>query len=201
MYIIVGLGNPTKEYEKTRHNVGFEVIDRLADMLGADVSEKKHRAYCGKAVIDGQKVILIKPQTYMNVSGESVRSAVDFYKVEPENIIVIYDDVSLAPGQLRIRAKGSAGGHNGIKSIISHLGTQEFPRIKVGVGEKPKQMDLADYVLGHFAKGERDMMEEAFQEAAKAACDMVSDGIHAAMNRYNQKALSSAEDLDKKQES
>lgn len=202
MYIIVGLGNPTKEYEKTRHNVGFEVIDRLADMLNADVSEKKHRAYCGKAVVNGQKVLLVKPQTFMNISGESVRSAVDFYKVEPEHIIVIYDDVSLETGQLRIRGKGSAGGHNGIKSIISHLGTQEFPRIKVGVGEKPKQMDLADYVLGHFSKGEKDIMEDAFGEAAKAACGMITEGIDAAMNKYNHRLLSSADvsDQEKKQE-
>ena len=153
MYIIVGLGNPTKEYDKTRHNVGFSVIDVLADRIGIDVSEKKHRALCGKGMLEGQKVILAKPQTFMNLSGESVRAMVDFYKVSPDEVIIVYDDISLEPGQLRIRTKGSAGGHNGIKNIIAHLGTQEFPRIKVGVGEKPKYMDLADYVLSRFSKG------------------------------------------------
>ena len=145
MYIIAGLGNPGNRYEHTRHNAGFEVIDILADRMGICVDEKKHKALCGRGALEGQKVILIKPQTFMNLSGESLRAAADFYKVEPENIIIVYDDVSLEPGQLRIRGKGSAGGHNGIKNIISHLGTQEFPRVKVGVGEKPKEMDLADY--------------------------------------------------------
>ncbi|MBQ2250106.1 MAG: aminoacyl-tRNA hydrolase, partial [Lachnospiraceae bacterium] len=145
MFLIAGLGNPGKEYETTRHNAGFMVIDALADKLGADVSEKKHKGLCGKAVIGGQKCILLKPQTYMNSSGESIRAAADYFKIAPEDIIIIYDDISLAPGQLRVRAKGSAGGHNGIKSIIAHLGTQEFPRVRVGVGEKPSRMDLADY--------------------------------------------------------
>lgn len=187
MYIIAGLGNPTKEYEKTRHNAGFDVIDCLAEKLMVNVSEKKHKAYYAKGIIGGEKVILAKPQTFMNLSGESIRAMADFYKVASEQIIVIYDDISLEPGQLRIRAKGSAGGHNGIKSIISHLGTQEFPRIKVGVGEKPRQMDLADYVLGRFSKAERDIMETAFKEASEAACMIIEDGIQAAMNHFNAK--------------
>ena len=132
MYIIAGLGNPTREYEKTRHNVGFEVIDVLADRLGTTVEEKKFKGCYGRGIIGGQKVLLLKPQTFMNLSGESVRAAADFYKVDPEHIIIVYDDISLDVGQLRIRKKGSAGGHNGIKNIISHLGTQEFPRIKDG---------------------------------------------------------------------
>ena len=173
MFLIAGLGNPGKEYENTRHNAGFMVLDALADKLGADISEKKHKALCGKAVIGGQKVILLKPQTYMNSSGESIRAAADYYKVDPEDILVVYDDISLAPGQLRIRAKGSAGGHNGIKSIIAHLGTQEFPRVRVGVGEKPPRMDLADYVLGHFSQGERKIMEDAVKEAADAVMEAV----------------------------
>ena len=144
MYIIVGLGNPGKQYEHTRHNVGFEVIDILADQIGICIEEKKHKALCGRGILEGQKVVLVKPQTFMNLSGESVRAIFDFYKVESKDIIIVYDDVSLEPGQLRIRGKGSAGGHNGIKNIIAHLGTQEFPRVKVGVGEKPKGMDLAD---------------------------------------------------------
>ncbi len=187
MYIIAGLGNPDGRYENTRHNVGFEVIDILADRMGICADEKKHRALCGRGVLEGQKVILLKPQTYMNLSGESVRAAADFYKAEPENIIVVYDDISLEPGQLRIRGKGSAGGHNGIKNIIAHLGTQEFPRVKVGIGEKPKGMDLADYVLSHFSQGERETMREAYKEAAEAVAVMVGQGIDEAMNRFNGK--------------
>lgn len=193
MYIIAGLGNPTKEYDKTRHNVGFSVIDVLADRMGIDVTEKKHRALCGKGMLEGQKVILAKPQTFMNLSGESVRSLVDFYKVSADEVIIIYDDISLEPGQLRIRAKGSAGGHNGIKNIIAHLGTQEFPRIKVGIGEKPKNMDLADYVLSRFSKGEQELMEDAFREAADAAAMMVSQGIDPAMNHFNAKKAKGGE--------
>ena len=185
MILIAGLGNPGKEYENTRHNAGFLVLDTLAQKLGADLSERKHRALCGKAVIGGQKVILLKPQTFMNSSGESIRAAADYYKVPPEDILVVYDDISLAPGQLRIRAKGSAGGHNGIKSIIAHLGTQEFPRVKVGIGEKPPRMDLADYVLGHFSSGEKKIMEEAAKEAADAICEIVNVGIEQAMNDHN----------------
>lgn len=187
MYIIVGLGNPTRQYEETRHNAGFSVIDRLGDKLGISVTEKKHKALCGKGIIGGEPTVLAKPQTYMNLSGESVREIADFYKVPADSVIVIYDDISLEPGQLRIRLKGSAGGHNGIKSIISHLGTQDFPRVRVGVGEKPGQMDLADYVLGHFSKGEKELMDEAFRDAAEAVCMMIEDGADKAMNRYNTK--------------
>ncbi len=187
MYIIVGLGNPGKQYEHTRHNVGFEVIDILADRIGICIEEKKHKALCGRGILEGQKVVLVKPQTFMNLSGESVRAIFDFYKVESKDIIIVYDDVSLEPGQLRIRGKGSAGGHNGIKNIIAHLGTQEFPRVKVGVGEKPKGMDLADYVLSRFSKEEQDTMEEAFHEAANAVTMMVKQDIDSAMNHFNMK--------------
>ena len=187
MLIIAGLGNPGKEYENTRHNAGFMVMDALAEKIGADISEKKHKALCGKGVSGGEKVILMKPQTYMNSSGESIRAAADYYKVDPEDILIVYDDISLAPGQLRIRAKGSAGGHNGIKSIIAHLGTQEFPRVKVGVGEKPARMDLADYVLGHFSKEEQATMDDAVKEAADAVCEIVNVGIAQAMNDHNRK--------------
>lgn len=185
MYIVAGLGNPTKEYDKTRHNVGFEVIDLLANQLGAMVEEKKFRAYYVRGIIGGEKVILLKPQTFMNLSGESVRAVADFYKVAPSHIIVVYDDISLDVGQLRIRTKGSAGGHNGIKNIIAHLGTQEFPRIKLGVGDKPKHMDLADYVLSRFSKEDRALMEDAFKEAAKAVEIMITEGSYRAMNQFN----------------
>ena len=187
MYIIAGLGNPGRQYENTRHNAGFMALDALADQLGVAVEERKHKALCGKGVIGGERVLLLKPQTFMNLRGESIRAAADFYKVEPEHIMVIYDDISLNPGQLRIRKKGSAGGHNGIKSIIACLGTQEFPRIKVGVGAKPDRMDLADYVLGRFSQVEGRIMEDAAKEAGQAAQSIILDGMEAAMNRYNAK--------------
>ena len=188
MFIIAGLGNPTKEYEGTRHNAGFDVIDRLSEKYNIAVDVKKHRAFIGKGMIAGQKVILAKPQTYMNLSGESIRSLLDYYKVDEEHeLLVIYDDISLGVGQLRIRAKGSAGGHNGIKNIIAHLGGQVFPRIKVGVGEKPPKYDLADYVLGHFSKAEKVLMDEGYDNAVRAVEMIVSGDIEGAMNEYNRK--------------
>ncbi|HJB01643.1 MAG TPA: aminoacyl-tRNA hydrolase [Candidatus Mediterraneibacter merdavium] len=188
MYIIAGLGNPDKQYEGTRHNVGFDVIDRIADKYNISVDGRKHRAFIGKGVIEGQKVILAKPQTYMNLSGESILSLVDYYKIDvEEELLIIYDDISLETGQLRIRAKGSAGGHNGIKNIIAHMGTQVFPRIKVGVGEKPKGYDLADYVLGHFSKAERELMDEGYDNAVRAAEMIISGRMNEAMNEFNRK--------------
>ena len=190
MFVIVGLGNPTAEYAGTRHNVGFDVIDTIAEKYNISVTERKHRAFCGKGIIAGQKVILVKPQTYMNLSGESVRSVLDFYKVDVETeLLVIFDDVSLDVGQLRIRKKGSAGGHNGIKNIIQHVGTNVFQRIKVGVGEKPKGYDLADYVLGHFSKAEKEEMEEGYKKAVSAVEFMVQGEVDAAMNEYNKKVV------------
>lgn len=186
MYLIAGLGNPGREYENTRHNAGFASIDRLAEKNHISIDMKKFQALCGTGHIGGQKVLLLKPQTYMNLSGESLRAACDFFKIDPEQeLIVIYDDISLAPGQLRIRAKGSAGGHNGIKSIISHLGTQVFLRVKVGVGEKPQGWDLADYVLGHFSKEEQQVMQESFDRAADAAAALLSEEVQQVMNEYN----------------
>ena len=188
MYIIAGLGNPGKQYAQTRHNVGFDTIDILADKYNISVDTKKHKALCGKGMIEGQKVVLAKPQTFMNLSGESVRELVDFYKIDPEEeLIVIYDDISLEPGKIRIRKKGSAGGHNGIKNIIAQLGTQNFQRIKVGVGEKPKGWDLADYVLGHFSTEDRAKVEEAIGHAMDAAVLMMQGEVDKAMNDYNSK--------------
>ena len=187
MYIIAGLGNPTREYEKTRHNVGFDTIDVLADKLNTSVDEKKFKGLYGRGIIAGEKVILLKPQTFMNLSGESVREAADFYKVDPEHIIVIYDDISLNPGQIRIRKKGSAGGHNGIKNMIAQLGTDTFQRIKVGVGEKPKGYDLAAYVLGHFHGEDLELMEEGYEKAISATEEILKGEIDAAMNEYNRK--------------
>lgn len=188
MYIIAGLGNPDRQYEGTRHNVGFDVIDRIADKYNIDVTMKKHRALIGKGIMEGQKVILVKPQTYMNLSGESIQSLLDYYKIDEEHeLIVIYDDISLDTGKLRVREKGSAGGHNGIKNIIAHIGGQVFPRIRVGVGEKPKGYNLADYVLGHFSAAERTLMEEGYNCAVHAAELIVSGRIKDAMNEYNRK--------------
>ncbi len=188
MYIIAGLGNPTKKYENTRHNIGFDVIDYIAEKYNIPMNQQKHKAICGSGYIEGQKVLLLKPQTFMNLSGTSVREAVDFYKADPATeFVVIYDDINLEPGQLRIRKKGSAGGHNGIKDIIANLGTQEFPRIRVGVGEKPKEYDLADYVLGHFSREERVLVEEAAVHAADALCRILRDEMESAMNLYNKK--------------
>ena len=185
MYLIVGLGNPTREYERTRHNVGFDTIDVLADKINTDVSEKKFKGLYGKGMLGGERVILLKPQTFMNLSGESVRAAADFYKIPPDHILVIYDDISLDVGHLRIRTKGSAAGHNGIKNIIAHLRTQEFPRIKIGVGAKPPRMDLADYVLSRFSAEDRRVMETAFKDAAQAAQVLIEEGPDAAMNAFN----------------
>ena len=188
MLVIVGLGNPDDKYQGTRHNVGFDVIDLLAEKYNIAVETKKHRAYIGKGIIGGQKVILAKPQTYMNLSGESVRSLVEYYKVDPETeLLIIFDDISLDVGQLRIRKKGSAGGHNGIKNIIANLGTSVFQRIKVGVGEKPKGYDLADYVLGRFSKEDRELIKEGFECAAEAVAMITAGEIDQAMNKYNRK--------------
>jgi len=188
MFLIVGLGNPTKQYEKTRHNIGFDVMDALADKYNISISENKHKALCGKGVIEGMKVVLAKPQTYMNLSGESVAELVNYYKLDPESeLIVVFDDISLEPGNIRIRKKGSAGGHNGIKNIIANLGTSVFPRIKVGVGEKPKGYDLADYVLGKFSKEDRVLMEEGYDLACEASALIMQGAIDQAMNEYNQK--------------
>ena len=188
MFVIVGLGNPGKKYENTRHNAGFLMVDALASKYGISVKEKKHKALCGTGVIEGVKVLLVKPETYMNLSGESVGEIMNFYKLDPEEeMLVIYDDISLAPGNIRIRKKGSAGGHNGIKSIIAYLGTQNFQRIKIGVGEKPKNWDLADYVLGKFSDEDKKMLEESLKNTVKATELIVMDEIDEAMNLYNRK--------------
>ncbi len=188
MFLIVGLGNPEKKYDKTRHNIGFDTIDALADKYNISMNEKKHKALCGTGVIDGVKVLLAKPQTYMNLSGDSVAEIVNFYKIDPEEeMIVIFDDISLAPGNIRVRKKGSAGGHNGIKSIIARTGTQSFMRIKVGVGEKPAGWDLADHVLGHFSREDRALVEDAIKDAEAAAVLMMQGQVDKAMNDFNAK--------------
>lgn len=184
MYAIIGLGNPDKKYEKTRHNVGFDVIDELAEQMGIEVKTKRHKALCGIGTIGSEKVVLVKPQTYMNLSGESVRAVMDFYKLDAKSdIIVVSDDISLPVGKIRIRTKGSAGGHNGLKSIISHAGTDGFTRIKVGVGAN--EGDLVKHVLGKFSKQDRVFMDDAIRDAASAAEVIVMYDAQTAMNKYN----------------
>lgn len=187
MQIIIGLGNPGSQYAGTRHNVGFEVINCLARDNNIDINRAKHRAHIGEGFIKGNKVMLVKPQTYMNLSGESVGEVLRFYKLGAEDIIVVYDDASLDVGQLRIRQAGSAGGHNGIKNIIERLDTDVFLRVKVGIGEKPDNWDLADYVLSRFKKDEEGIIAQSIERAA-AAVEMIASGeLTAAMNRYNPK--------------
>ncbi len=185
MKIVVGLGNPTAQYVGTRHNVGFSVINELAEQYNISMEVKKHKAIFGKGIIEGEKVILAMPQTYMNSSGESVRELVDYYKSKPQSVIVVYDDINLAVGRLRIRKKGSAGGHNGMKNIIRHLGTEDFPRVRVGVGEKPKHMDLADYVLSKFDKEDLPVIRRGCTMACEAIAMIIRENVEAAMNEYN----------------
>ena len=185
-WLIVGLGNPGEKYENTRHNVGFQVIDELAERQGKPVQRLKFKALTGLLTIGGEKALVMKPVTYMNLSGEAVRPAADFYKLPPERILVISDDVALAAGRLRIRAKGSAGGHNGLKSIIQHLGTDQFPRIRVGVGEKPHpDYDLADWVLGRPQGEDKKAIDGAVKRAADAVECILSQGLERGMGRFN----------------
>ena len=187
-YLVVGLGNPGSKYWNTRHNVGFAALDALAEKLHAKVDRVKFQALTGQATLDGHKIILLKPTTYMNLSGQAVQAAAKFYKIPPQRIIVMFDDVSLEPGRLRIRKNGSAGGHNGIKSIISCLGSQEFPRVKIGVGAKPHpDYDLADWVLSVFPQDQRKAMDEVYARAAEAAVTLITKGPEEAANRFNGK--------------
>ncbi|MBR0366436.1 MAG: aminoacyl-tRNA hydrolase [Clostridia bacterium] len=188
MYIVAGLGNPGKNYEMTRHNIGFHTIDYIADEVGAKIKKLKYKALYGEAVIGGEKVLLIKPQTFMNNSGESIVEFVSFFKVPIENVIIISDDVSLEAGRIRVRGKGSAGGHNGLKSIIYHLNSDNFPRVRIGVGApKHEDYDLADYVLGRFGKDEIPLFEDTIKKAYGAVCEIISRGYESAMNKYNAK--------------
>jgi len=183
MFLVVGLGNPGREYEDTRHNIGFKVVDNVAREYNIEINRQKFKGTYGEGFIDGEKVILLKPTTYMNLSGESVREVVDFYNIDNDNILVIYDDISLEIGTLRIREKGSAGGHNGIKSIIAHLGSEVFPRIKVGVGQPSG--DLIKHVLGKFTKEEADVLSESINISTKAAKEIIKIDTKTAMNKFN----------------
>ena len=183
MFLIVGLGNPGKQYEKTRHNIGFDVIDYMANKYNIDVNREKFKGICGEGFIENKKVILLKPLTYMNLSGESIREFANFYKLEDDEIIVVYDDISLDIGRLRIREKGSAGGHNGIKSIIQNLGGDKFPRVKVGVGQ-PKD-NLVNHVLGKFSKEDREHIEKVIPVVSDAIVEIVKNDAKESMNKFN----------------
>ena len=188
MYLVVGLGNPGKQYEATRHNMGFDTIDVLVERHKIPQGGVKFNAMYGSGFIGGEKVIFMKPLSFMNLSGGPVQEMAAYFKIDPESqLIIIQDDIDLEPGQLRIRKKGSAGGHNGIKHIIQQLGTQTFVRIKVGVGAKPKGWDLADHVLGRFGSDERKLVEEAQERACKAVEMILADSVDAAMNQFNKK--------------
>ncbi len=186
MYIIVGLGNPGGKYEDTRHNVGFKVIDILADQLNIDVSKKKFKALLGEGSVHGDRVVLIKPDTYMNLSGESVIQAINWHKIPLTNLIIIYDDIDLPVGKLRIRTRGRAGTHNGMRSVIQHIQTEDFPRVRIGIGKPPiKEFEIADYVLSRFLPDERPEIESSLKNAAEAVKVIIQEGIGAAMNRFN----------------
>lgn len=185
-WLIVGLGNPGRDYERTRHNVGFRAVELLADKLGCKIDKLKYQGLYCQTNYDGKKLFLLKPQTYMNLSGRSVLQLSSYFNIPPQRIIVLFDDISLVPGRLRIRADGSAGGHNGIKSIISEVGSQDFPRVKIGVGAKPHaDQDLADWVLSGFSASEEKALASALDRAADAALCIIDRGVPEAANRFN----------------
>ena len=187
MYLIVGLGNPGTKYAHTRHNVGFDVLDALSRKLGVSISREKDEALVGECFVGGQKGILALPQTYMNLSGEAVSRLVRWYKIEPENLLVVYDDIDIPQGHIRIRKNGSAGTHNGMRSIVGLLGYENFPRLRVGVGQKREGYELADWVLGHYIGEEQEVADKAFQQAADAIVEYIEHGIESAMCKYNTK--------------
>ncbi len=189
MYIIAGLGNPEKKYFGARHNVGFAVIDALSDKYGIELTETKFKAAYGKGRIGAERVILVKPLTYMNLSGEAIRPLCDYFKVDSTtDLIVISDDVELDVGNLRVRPKGSHGGHNGLKNIIAQLGHSDFARVRVGVGKKPKEYDMVDWVLGHFQGEDETAIKDGINRAADAVVEIMENGVDSAMNLFNGKA-------------
>ncbi len=185
MKLVVGLGNPGKKYEGTRHNIGFDCIDRCAELMGIELNELKFKGVFGKGAINGQKLILLKPLTYMNLSGESVRALLDYYRIEIDDLLVIYDDLDLPTGKIRLRQKGSAGGHNGIKSLIQHVGTQEFKRIRVGINRPQPGEAIVDYVLGTYRPDERESVNESIEQTAKAVQAWMSTPFLQVMNEFN----------------
>lgn len=185
MFLIVGLGNPEEEYSGTRHNMGFDTINKLAKQFNIKVDKRKFKGLYGSGIIEGEKVILLKPQTYMNLSGESVKSIMQFYKINPEDIVIIYDDVDISPGIIKIRKKGGPGGHNGMKSVVSEIGTETFSRVRIGIG-KPAQKDkMIQFVIGPIPKDEKEILDKATTLGKEAVIEIISNGIDSAMNKFN----------------
>lgn len=187
MYLIVGLGNPEPEYSKTRHNMGFDVINKLAKKYEIELSKSNYKAIFGSGIIEGKKVILVKPQTFMNASGEAIKKYVDFYKIPLEKVLVIYDDMDTDVGKIRIRAQGGAGSHNGMKSVVGELGTENFPRIRVGIGKPKDEFDRIDYVIGSISNEEYIKLQEGQEKATDAVTDYILHGINDAMNNFNER--------------
>jgi len=185
LFVVVGLGNPGERYKLTRHNIGFMVIDRLADLHNIRVNRIKHKALEGEGIIGGERVVLVKPQTYMNNSGLSVLDVYQSYNLDLENLIVVYDDMDIDVGMIRIRPKGSAGSHNGMKSVIYHLNTDNFPRIRIGIGRRPEGVNAAEYVLSPFRENELPLIKDSIERACKAVETIITDGIDKAMNKFN----------------
>ena len=185
MYLIVGLGNPEEEYSKTRHNMGFNVINKISNKYGIEVNKKKFDSLIGDGIIEGEKVILLKPQTYMNLSGKAIMQVINFYKIPLENVIVIYDDIDVEPGLIRIRKKGSSGSHNGMKSVIQELNSEEFARIRVGIGKPKYDNDMINYVIGAISEEDKTDLEAGVEKAREATIEILKNGIDIAMNKFN----------------
>lgn len=185
MYLIIGLGNPESDYSNTRHNMGFCAINLLANKYNIDVTTKKFKSLVGKGNIEGEKVILLKPQTFMNLSGEALKECIDFYKIKLDKIIVIYDDMDIEPAKIKIRKKGSAGSHNGMKSITQNINSQEFARIRIGIGKPENKQDMINYVIGYVPKTQLDILQKGIELAAEAVPEIIKNGIDIAMNTYN----------------
>ena len=185
MFLIVGLGNPEEEYSNTRHNMGFDTINKLANEYNIKINKNKFKGLCGNGIIENEKVILLKPQTYMNLSGESIKEAMAFYKIKSENIIVIYDDIDIEPGLIKIRKKGGPGGHNGMKSVISEIDTQNFPRIRIGIGKPENKGQLIEYVIGKMPQTDKDILEKATILGKEAILEIIKNGVDIAMNKFN----------------
>lgn len=187
MYLIVGLGNPESDYSKTRHNMGFNVINKLSEKYGIEVNKSKFKGFVGSGIIEGEKVILLKPQTFMNLSGESVIEAMNFYKVQENELIVIYDDVDINPGNIRIRRNGTAGTHNGMRSIVEHIKTENFIRVRVGIGKPKEHIDMISHVIGHIPEEDKKALEEGTDVAKDAVIEIIKNSVDSAMNKFNKK--------------
>lgn len=187
MYLIVGLGNPESDYSKTRHNMGFNVINKLSEQYGIEVNKSKFKGLVGSGIIESEKVILLKPQTFMNLSGESIIEAMNFYKLQEDELIVIYDDVDIEPGNIRIRRNGSAGTHNGMKSIVEHIKTENFIRVRVGIGKPKEHIDMISHVIGHIPEEDKKALEEGTNIAKEAVIEIVKNSVDSAMNKFNKK--------------